>query len=134
MKNWHIFLLSLWLVLSGVFALFNISSNTLVTIMAILEIVAGILLFLAGKKIKVFHHLGALLLALFLVLQGLFVLFTIQFSGSNIILGIIAFVAALFLFLGLQGKKGSFHLGAIFMAVWLVMVGLMLAVELLYSL
>ncbi len=133
MKSWHIILLSLWLVLSGIFALFKISSDTLITIMVIVEIAAGVLLFLAGKKIKVFHHLGALLLALFLVFQGLFMLFNIQFSGSPIILGILAFVAALFLFMGLRGKKGTFHLGAIFMAIWLVMTGLMLAIDLKFN-
>ena len=132
MKSWHTLFLAIWLILVGLVGTINLSFSGLPTILAILAIVAGVFLILAGKKLKVFHHLGGLLLAIWLIVTGVFSLFSIAFNGSAIILGILAIVAGIFLLMGL-GKKIASHLAALLLAIYLILHGLMVVFSLAFS-
>jgi hypothetical protein len=133
MKKWHTLLLAIWLIANGVIHLFNISFTANVQILAILEILAGVLLILAGKKVKLFHHLGSLLLAIFLILQGVFFLFNIDFAGIMIIIGALAIAAGILMLMGMKGAKISQSLGILFLAIWLILNGLIFLIRLSFS-
>ena len=133
MKKWHTLLLAIWLIASGVFTLLNISFTAKIQILAILEIAAGVLLILAGKKVKLFHHLGSILLAIFLILQGVFFLFTIDFAGIMIIIGALAIAAGILMLMGMKGAKISQSLGILFLAIWLILNGLIFLIRLSFS-
>ena len=133
MKKWHTLLLAIWLIASGVITLLNISFTASGTILAILEIAAGVLLILAGKKVKLFHHLGSILLAIFLILQGVFFLFTIDFAGIMIIIGALAIAAGILMLMGMKGAKISQSLGILFLAIWLILNGLIFLIRLSFS-
>ena len=133
MKKWHTLLLAIWLIASGVITLLNISFTASGTILAILEIAAGVLLILAGKKVKLFHHLGSILLAIFLILQGVFFLFTIDFVGIMIIIGALAIAAGILMLMGMKGAKISQSLGILFLAIWLILNGLIFLIRLSFS-
>jgi len=132
MKKWGMLLLSIWLIVSGAVMLLKISLGSLGIILVILQIVVGVLLLLVGKKLDLFHYLAGLLLAIFLILQGLMILFNIAFDASGIILGILALVSAGFM---LFGKKLNIakNLGVLFLAIWLILTGLMLLINLGFS-
>jgi len=51
--------------------------------------------------VKVPSSIGTILLAVFLILQGLILLFSISFTGIGIVMGILALVAGILLLLGL---------------------------------
>lgn len=124
MKKWNVIVLSFWLILHGIFKLFNINFSGSDAILAIIELAAGILLFLAGKKIKLFNHFGSLLLAIWLIASGLILLFNISVTVLNIILPILAIVAGIMLPLGVKMTKMTDHIGNILLAVWLVLIGI----------
>jgi hypothetical protein len=50
--------------------------------------------------VKLPKNLGMLVLAIWLILQGLISLFSLSFSGSGIVLGILALAAGILLLLG----------------------------------
>jgi hypothetical protein len=133
MKNWHIPLLSIWLIATGVIYLFHIDCAICSIILAILGIVAGVLLLLAGKKVKQFHHLGALLLAILLIVDGAIFLFKINFSGRNIVLGILALLAAIMLVVGIKNSKIVARLDTLCLVVALILYGLILLISLSFS-
>jgi hypothetical protein len=126
MRKWSTLLLAIWLIAIGVITILEVSFNGLASIMAILEITAGIFLILGGKNIKVFHHLGALLLAIWLITQGIFLLFGISFNGLHIIMGILAIVAGILLPMGKGKKKLIGHIGTIALTVWLILTGILM--------
>lgn len=131
MKKWPILLLAIWLIATGIFTLFEISFSGQTVIMALLEIAAGVFLVLAGKKVKVFHHLGSLLLAIWLMISGFFWLLNISFDGSVFILAILGIVAAVFMLLG--KKKLSNLLSALFLAIWLILCGIIVLLALSFT-
>lgn len=133
MKRWNLMLLSLWLVLTGVFFFLKMEISYSSTIFAILEIAAGILLLLAGKKTKPFLHLGVILLALFLVMQGLFYILKFGFSGDTMVLGVLAAAAAILIPMGMKGRRLGHHLGLLFLVIWLYLTALSLLINLRFS-
>ncbi|HHS12686.1 MAG TPA: hypothetical protein ENN03_02830 [bacterium] len=133
MKMLNLLFLAIWLIASGLITLINLSFNGLGIIMAILQIVAGVFLILGGKKIKVFHELATLLLGIFLIISGVFVLFTINFSAYGIIMGILAIVVAVFLFLGFKGKKLMDNIAPLLLAVYFILHGLSLLIKLSFA-
>ena len=132
MKNLNTLFLSIWLILTGLVGLIKLSFSGLDIIMCILAIIAGIFLLMAGKKLKAFHHLGGLLLAIWLILGAVLMLFNIAFNGSAIILGILAIVAGVFLFIGISKNLGS-HLAVLLLALYLIITGLIAVFSLTFS-
>ena len=95
------FLLAIWLILSGLekVGAFTIPEGEI--ILAIIAIVAAILIFLEIRAVPG-KNLGRLLLAIWLILGGLISipLLGIEFSTKDIVLGVLAVVAGVLLLLG----------------------------------
>ena len=131
MKKWPILILVIWLIATGVFTLLDISFSGQVILMALLGTAAGVLLIIAGKKVKVFNYLGSLLLAIWLIITGLFQVLDFSFDGSDLILAILGTVAAVFLLLG--KKKKSKLLSTLFLAIWLILSGVIVLLNLSFT-
>ena len=96
-KNLGTLLLSIFLILTGLFGLINLSFPGANVILALLAIAAGVLLFLEGGRGRAAtRDLGKLLLEIWLVLEGLVSLILI-FSGAGTILAILAIAAGVLL-------------------------------------
>lgn len=93
------FLLAIWLILTGLVSLnvFTIPSGDL--ILAILAIVAAILIFLEIRAVPG-KNLGRLLLAIWLILGGLIALLNLTFTGSATVLGVVAVAAGVLMLIG----------------------------------
>ena len=95
------FLLAIWLILTGLVSLsvFTIPSGEI--ILAIIAIVAAILIFLEIRAVPG-KNLGRLLLAIWLILGGLISIpqLGLQFAARDIFLGVIALIAGVLLLIG----------------------------------
>lgn len=96
-------LLAIWLILTGLFALFKFSFTGEGVIMGLLALASGVLLLIEdtggrGRGRWRFNvGPGILLLAIWLILTGLFTLFAFTFPGEPIIMGILALAAGILL-------------------------------------
>lgn len=93
------FLLAVWLILTGLVTLTNLNIPSGQTILAIIAIVAGILIFLEIRAAPT-KNLGRLLLAIYLVLLGIIPLLAISFPASGTVLAVLALAAGVLLLLG----------------------------------
>ena len=93
------FLLAIWLILTGLVSLnvFAIPSSDI--ILAIIAIVTGILIFLEIRAVPG-KNLGRLLLAIWLILIGLLPLLSITFPASATVLGVLALAAGVLMLIG----------------------------------
>jgi hypothetical protein len=96
-KKLGIVFLSFYLIAEGVFLWLDISITGSETILSILAIAAGALLLLDRGKVKFGGNLGMLLLAIWLVLHGLLALISLSFSGSDVIMALLAIAAGVLL-------------------------------------
>jgi len=69
--------------------------------------------------------LGNILLAVWLILEGLISLLNLSFSGSDLIMAILAIVAGVMLLLGRGNIKFSRNLGILLLSIWLILFGLL---------
>ena len=67
-------------------------------------------------------RIALIVLAVWLVATGLFALIDLTFTGSGLVLNIVAFVAGVLILL--QGDSWSAKIGMILLGVWLVLRGL----------
>lgn len=123
MKNLHILLLSLYLLLVGVFSLFGISFPGLNYLFGVLAIAAGVFIIKDGKT-GVFNTLNSILLAIFLILNGVLSIFGILFEQSYLVVGILALIVGVLIIIDNKGKKAKDFLGGFLLALWLLLVGL----------
>jgi len=93
------FLLAIWLILTGLVTLTNLTIPSGEMVLAILAIVTGILIFLEIRAMPS-KNLGRLLLAIYLILIGLLPLLSITFPASATVLAILAVAAGVLLLLG----------------------------------
>jgi hypothetical protein len=94
-KNIGVILLAIWLILRGLIALLGLSFSGLGLIMGILAIAAGVVLLVGGGKLG--GKWAVIVLAVWLILTGLFALVELSFSGSDILMGILAIAAGVLL-------------------------------------
>lgn len=100
-KDLGMVLLAIWLILTGLLPLLNISFPASGVILAILAIAAGVLILLQGKRIRNLpSNLGVLLLSIWLIVTGLLSLLTISFPASGTILALLAIAAGILILLG----------------------------------
>jgi hypothetical protein len=92
-KTWANILLGIWLVLTGLHHLGGIAFPRSVIILAVLGIVTGILFFIADSSEKIGTHVGSIILGVWLVAGGLVSLFHVHFTGSSVILAVLAVAA-----------------------------------------
>jgi hypothetical protein len=93
MKTAANILLGIWLVLKGLVALGGFRFAGSGVVLAVLGIIAGILFLLADRGEKLLPRLGFLLLGLWLLVSGLLPLFRWNFSGSGVLLAVLAIAA-----------------------------------------
>lgn len=91
-------LLSIWLVVTGLVALLGIGNKTVLHILPILAVAAGVLLLIENRS-SLGKGLGMVVLAIWLILTGLRPLVGFHFSGEGVVLGIMAVVAGALLIL-----------------------------------
>lgn len=106
-NNLGAILLGIWLILTGLIGLGVLNVPGTGIIMAILALAAGIVLLfpVAGRGTKAaamasLPRIGALLLAVWLVLTGLFALTNITFPESGMVMALLALVAGALMLLG----------------------------------
>jgi hypothetical protein len=99
MKKLANILLGVWLVVSGLVHLGGIRFSTSGTILAVLGAVTGILFLLADQSEKLWARIGSILLGLWLLANGLLAVFHIHFSGSGIVLAVLAVAAGVLVLL-----------------------------------
>jgi hypothetical protein len=94
-----VLLLSIWLILTGLIVLLDFQIAALPILMAILALAAGVLLLLASRRFAM-GGLGRILLAAYMLAVGLVSLVGLSFSGSGIVLAVLAVAAGGFLLIG----------------------------------
>ena len=105
-QNIGMVLLAIWLILSGLLPLLNISIPFSGIIMGALAIAAGILILIGPARLgrrsgsaKLTLNLGMILLAIWLILTGLLLLPGVSFPSSGIILAVLAIAAGILILL-----------------------------------
>jgi hypothetical protein len=96
-KNLGVFLLGIWLILSGLLPLIKISIPASDAVRAVLAIAAGVLILL--RPVKLTRSLGVLLLGIWLIVTGLLPLLNINIPASGIILALLAIAAGILILL-----------------------------------
>jgi hypothetical protein len=96
MQLWVNILLGTWLIASGLVLLGGIRFPGSGTVLAVLGIVTGILLFLVDRGGKLLPRMANILLGAWLVAAGLIPLLQIRFTGSGIILSVLSVAAGVF--------------------------------------
>ncbi len=95
-----VILLAVWLILTGLSGLIGLSFSGLGTIMAVLAVVTGALLLWQGGALASAARWGTVLLAIWLILQGLVDLVNFSFAGLDVVLGALALAAGILIALG----------------------------------
>lgn len=96
-KNLGLLLLAIWLILSGAIALFGLQFAGLGVLMALLALAAGAVILLESFNVlkggSRKRNLGMILLGVWLLLNGLLALTSLNFEGQQIIMALLALVA-----------------------------------------
>jgi hypothetical protein len=104
-RNIGMILLAIWLILTGLLPLLNLSISGIGTIMALLAIAAGVFILLPGRlgrgsgSSRLVANLGMLLLAIWLIVTGLLSVLSVNFPSSGIVLAILAVAAGVLILL-----------------------------------
>ena len=99
-KNLGMILLAIWLIVTGLIRIFDITFPAAGTVLDLLAIAAGVVILIGlwGKSLP--SNLGTILLAIWLILTGLLSLLSLSFAGSAIVFGVLALAAGVLLLLG----------------------------------
>ena len=104
-RNIGMVLLAIWLILTGLLPLLNVSISGIGTILAVLAIAAGVFILLPGRTgrgaglSRLADNLGMLLLAIWLIVTGLLSVLGVNFPSSGIVLAILAIAAGVLILL-----------------------------------
>ncbi len=90
-----IILLALWLIFTGLHSLLPLTFNGLEVVTAVLALAAGIILLFSSGYIK--GRAGVVLLSIWLILSAMMTLVALSFTGSTLIMGLIALSAGILL-------------------------------------
>jgi hypothetical protein len=99
MKTWANIFLGAWLVLAGLVQLGGLSLPHSRSFLAVLGVATGILLFFANSSEKITTQIAGILLGAWLVAGGLFALAHIRFTGSSVLLAMLAVAAGIMVLL-----------------------------------
>jgi len=99
MKKLANILLGVWLIVTGLVYLGGLRFASSGTLLAALGAITGLLLILADQSEKLWPRLGSIILGLWLLTNGLFALFHLHFSGSGVILEVLAVAAGVLILL-----------------------------------
>jgi hypothetical protein len=98
MKNLANILLGVYLLAVGLVSLLNLHFTGSQTILAVVALAAGVLILLAGRG-GVSAKLGMILLAIWLIAEGLIKLTGFSFKGIDIVMAILALAAGVLILL-----------------------------------
>jgi hypothetical protein len=105
-KNVGMFLLGIWLILTGLLPLLRFTIPASDTVLALLAIAAGVVILL--KPVKPTTKLGVLLLGVWLIATGLLPLVGVTIPAtSDIILALLAIAAGIVILLGGKAPGGG---------------------------
>ena len=90
MKTWANILLGIWLIVTGLVSLGGIRFSSSGTILPVVAVAAGTLFLLADRSEKLWSRVGSILLGVWLLATGLLPLLHIRFSGSGVVLAVLA--------------------------------------------
>ena len=93
------FVLAIWLILLGLMELVNLAIPSGDLLLAIIAIIAGVLIFLEIRAVPS-KNIGRVLLAIWLVLTGLFALLAITFPSQAVVMAVLALASGVLLLLG----------------------------------
>lgn len=91
-------MLAVWLILAGLVPLLRLRFPAYDIVMAVLAVAAGILILVGPIRFR--RSLGAVLLAVWLILQGLLPLLSISIPNGSLLLDLLAIAAGVLLLLG----------------------------------
>ena len=114
----------LWLVLAGLFALLAVRVTGSSLILDLLSVAAGALLLLSTSSTG-HRNPGFLLLAIWLIAQGLLGLLPLRIPGIGPVLDLIALGAGVLLLVGARGRSVSRYPGTLLLSIWLIATGLL---------
>lgn len=92
-RNLGIILLGVWLILEGLLGLFGFHFTAEGIVLGIIAVLAGAILLFRLPRGRLSSNLGIILLSVWLILEGLLMLFGFHFTSEEIVLGIIAIAA-----------------------------------------
>ena len=99
-RNWGLLLLSIWLIATGLLPLLKISLPHEATILAVLALAAGILLLIGASGTRMVSHLSALLLSIWLLVQGAIQLLQVSFPQMGLVMAVLAVAAGALMLVG----------------------------------
>ena len=123
MKNLHVLLLALYLVISGVLTFLNVAFPIVNVLMGIFAVAVGVFIIKAGKQ-NIFSFVVSILLAIFFILYGLAAIFGHLFQYSNLVTGILAILVGVIIIVINKKKKVIDFIGGFLLSVWLLLQGL----------
>jgi hypothetical protein len=85
--------LGIWLIATGLVDLGGVRFSGSATILPVLAVVSGFLFLLADRSEKLWARMGTILPGIWLVATGLVPLLHIRFSGSGVVLALLAIAA-----------------------------------------
>lgn len=95
MKKLSLYLLSAWLILTGLIKIFHISFASDKIIMAVLGLAAGVSIIVDCKGLALRKNPGTALLAVWLIAQALFTLIHLNFQYRDVILAGVGLAAGI---------------------------------------
>jgi len=90
-------LLALFLIISGIILIAGLDFNGRVLIMGLLSLAAGIMLPMGTFKKKFMDHAGTMLLAIFLIFNGLILVIQLSFKGVDLVSNVLFIASGVFL-------------------------------------
>ncbi len=99
-RNWGLMVLSIWLIATGLLPLLKISLPGGAMLLAVLAVAAGALLLIGTGGTRMTRHLGALLLSIWLLVQGAFQLLQVSFPQMGLVMAVLAVAAGALMLVG----------------------------------
>ena len=97
-RNLGAVVLGVWLILAGLVPLLGLRFPAYEVVMALLAIAAGVLILVGPIKFR--RSLGAIILAVWLILQGLLPLLNISIPAGSLLINLLAIAAGALILLG----------------------------------
>ncbi len=99
-RNWGLIVLSIWLIATGLLPLLKISLPGGTMLLAVLAVAAGVLLLIGTGGTRVTSRLGALLLSIWLLVQGAVQLLQVSFPQMGLVMAVLAVAAGALMLIG----------------------------------
>jgi len=99
-RNWGLIVLSIWLIATGLLPLLKISLPGGTMLLAVLAVAAGVLLLIGTGGTRLTSHLGALLLSIWLLVQGAIQLLQVSFPQMGLVMAVLAVAAGALMLVG----------------------------------